>query len=203
MAGNTAALRHALVALGFEEDAARVMIDAQGMDTLEEFALLNDSEVENLCKVVHRPGGTIPNPNATDAVGDAVAGQPANITNPGKTIPLRAENNLKMACYYLRYQQRVSWPLTSANMTLANVRALRGLRDWEDSHKDVEKAVIDKNDWPCSIEAIEEYFRSCLRVTKKTLAYVLRATALPATDPVGGFATQQAELIARAPHVEW
>jgi hypothetical protein len=203
MAGNAAALRNALVLLGFADAAARMMTDDQGMDDLVEFALLTDSEVENLCKVIRRPGGTIANPNALNALGAAVAGQPAIISNPGHVVPLRAENNLKIACYFLRYKQRVSRPLLAAHLTLANVRALKGLKDWEDSHKDVDKAVIDKNDWPRTIEAIEEYFRGCLGVTKIPLAYILRdESAVPATDPAGGYATEQAELIARAPHTD-
>ena len=91
MAGLAVELRHALVALGFQADAACVMIDDQGMDDLAEFALLMDTEVENLCKVVRRPGGTITNPNANDAIGDPVPGQPATIRNPGQTVLLRAK----------------------------------------------------------------------------------------------------------------
>ena len=201
MAGLAAELRHALVALGFQADAARVMIDDQGMEDLAELALLTDTEVENLCKVVRRPGGTIANPNRNDEDGDPVAGQPATITNPGQTVPLRAENNLKMACYYLRYKQRVSRPLTAASLTLINVRGMRGLKEWEDAHKDVDKAEIDSKDWPRTIEALEEYLRGCLGVDGTPLAYVIRDDPeVPPINLVDTFATHQDELIARAPH---
>ena len=177
------------------------MIDDQGMDDLEELALLTDTEVENLCKVVRRPGGTIDNPNRNDEDGDPVAGQPATITNPGQTVALRAENNLKMACYYLRYKQRVSRPLTAASLTLINVRGLRGLREWEDAHKDVDKPEIDSKDWPRTMEGLEEYLRGCLGVDGTPLAYVIRDDPeVPPINLVDTFATHQDELIARAPH---
>ena len=149
------------------------MIDDQGMDDLAEFGLLTDTEVENLCKVVCRPGGTIANPNRNDANGDPVPGQLATITNPGQTVPLRAESNLKMACYFLQYKQRVSRPLTAASLTLVNVRGMQGLKEWEDAHKDVEKAEIDSKDWPRTMEALKEYLRGCLGVNGTPLAYAI------------------------------
>ena len=95
----------ALVRLGFSTQAASDIIREQGIDTLEELRVLDDKEVECLCKVVRKPGGT------SNAAGTAVS--------------LRAEVNLKMAVYYLKYQERTSRPTDASNITLNNVRALR------------------------------------------------------------------------------
>ena len=72
--------------IGFTVAASQVIVDDQGMDSLEEIRLLSDDEVENLCKVIRRFGGTIPGP-APDA-------PPVN--NPGTPVSLRAENHLKL-----------------------------------------------------------------------------------------------------------
>ena len=57
---NVAAICTALGRLGFSVTAAAFITDQQQMETLEELEVLTDSEVENLCKVCHRPGGLFP-----------------------------------------------------------------------------------------------------------------------------------------------
>ena len=126
------ALRVALTRLGFSAKAAGFITNDQGLDTLDELKVLTNDEIESLCKVVWRPGGTVPNPNAGDP------GQPATLSNPGEQVPLRAELNLKLACYYLRFKDRTSRVVGSPEINLVNVRELRNHRDWEKSHKDVD-----------------------------------------------------------------
>jgi hypothetical protein len=194
MAANQAAIRSALTRLGFSNQAATFINEDQEMDDLDEFALLTDDEVENMCKVVRKPGGTIENPNAD------VAGQPPTIPNPGIAITLRAENNLKLACYFLRYKKRTSRAVAPADITLESVRAYREYKKWEEEHKDVDPPEINAKDWPRTMDAIDEWLRGCLGVTKIPLAYVVRPTiAIPTNDLVAGYATKQDELIARAP----
>ena len=69
---------------------------------------------------------------------------------------------------------------TPVNVTLANVRTIKGLRDWEKNHEAVEAAdnIINTKDWPKTMEAIVEYLRG--------------------ND---GWATLQDEMINRAPIV--
>lgn len=185
-----AAIRAALVHLGFTQAAAATITDVQGYNTLDELADLDDEEVKSLCKVIRRPGGTI-----------AVAGRGGgNVPNPGTVVSLKAENNLILACYFLNYKKRTSRQLMANDITNANVRMIKSLKDWETSHKDVAAPEIDGRDWPRTIEALEEWLRGCLGVTKIPLAYVIRdVKEPPINDPVGGYSTKQAELIARAP----
>lgn len=187
------ALCAALIRMGFTANAATCITEEQGQDSLAELTLLTDSEIENLCKVVRRPGGLMANPNAGD-------GAPANIPNPGISVSLRAENNLKLACYFLRYKVRTSRGVVATEITLANVRALRNHKEWEAAHEDVDAPEINAKDWPRTMDAIEEYLRGCLGVTKIPLAYVVReAIAVPGEDPAEGYLSRIDELIARAP----
>lgn len=190
-----AALRTALQRIGFSDQASAAITDAQGMDSLDEFRVLTDDEVEDLCKVVRRPGGTIDNPNA------AVAGQPARIPNPGIAVSMRATNNLKLMCYFLRYKERTSRDVTAADITTDSIRRLREYKTWEEQHEDPDAPELSFRDWPRTIEAIKEYLRDCLGSTKIPLAYVIRDDlAVPAgAGPPGGYGTNQDELIARAP----
>ena len=190
------AVRAALGCLGFSNEAAVFIADAQQMNSLAEFETLKDEEVENLCKVTRRPGGTIANPLAGGQ------GQPATIPDPGVTVSLRAENNLKLACHFLHHRTRVSRAVTATDITTENVRTLRTLKDWEEDHDDVETPEINSKDWPRTIESIEEWLRGCLGVTKIPLACVIRDTIDPpdaGDDPDANHASKQDELIARAP----
>ena len=85
------ALRATLTRLGFSAKAAGFLTENQGLDTLDELKVLTNDEIESLCKVVRRPGGTVPNLNA------GYPGQPATLSNPGEKVPLQVELNLKMA----------------------------------------------------------------------------------------------------------
>ena len=113
---------------------AFIITDAQGADTIDELGFLKDSEAVNLCRVLlGRPDGLIPN----DAAGIA-AGGPASFTNPaGMTVSLRAENNLKLACYYFCHRIRVSHTTTPVDITQENVRALLKLYNSEEKYKDL------------------------------------------------------------------
>ncbi|KAI2499837.1 hypothetical protein MHU86_14654 [Fragilaria crotonensis] len=163
------------------------------MDTLEEIQLLSDDEIENLCKVIRRPGGTIPGLKPGDA--------PVNV--PGTPISLRAENHLKLLALYLRHQkQRISRVVNVANVTLKTIRTLRKLRDFEMTYKAPNNPpTINPKGWPKTMERIHEYLRSYLREQKIPLAYVVRKDdAIPTIEPEGGYATVQDEMIACASH---
>ena len=78
-------MRAAMVRIvSFSEQAAQALVEEQGIATIEEIRLLSDDEIESLCKVIRRPGGTIPQPVAGEG---AVAAQ---IPNPGIHVNIRA-----------------------------------------------------------------------------------------------------------------
>jgi ribosomal protein S13 len=115
------AMRKMLNRIGFTIAESQVIVDEQGLDSLDEIRLLTDDEIENLCKVIRRPGGQIPGPNP---------GNPP-VNNPGLPDNLRAENHLKLLAFFLRHQERVSRRAASADITLDTIRAFRELRDFE------------------------------------------------------------------------
>ena len=118
------ALCAALTRLGFSANSDGFITDGHGLDTLDELKVLTNDEIESLCKVVWRPGGTVPNTNAGDP------GQPATLSNPGEQVPLRAELKLKLACYYLQFKDQTSRIVGSPEINLVNVRELWNHRDW-------------------------------------------------------------------------
>jgi hypothetical protein len=197
-----AAMRTAMDRLGFSNPASMAIVNDQGINTVPELTLLTDDEVANLCKVIRRPGGTINNPNAG-------ANQPGLIPNPGVPVPLRAENNLKLCCYYTRYMVKVSRAVTPNMITLEAVRAVRNLKEWEDNQEDPKapEGIINSKDWAKTMEAIVEYLRANLGVSKVPLSYVVRDDVdapAAATDPPCGtagskYTNKQEEMIARAP----
>ena len=102
----------------------------------------------------------MPNPNA------AAAGQPQEIPHPGINTTMRATNNLKLMCYYLRFKERTSRPVTAADITLDNVRSLRDHKEWEEAHDDVSEPELSFKDWTRTIEAIVECLHGCLGTSK-------------------------------------
>ena len=198
MAAALNAIRAALQRMGFSQEASNHITDAngQGLNDLTHFEYLLDTEVENLCRQIRKPGGQIANPAA--APGNNA---PARIPNPGIPIAMTAENNLKRMCYYVRHSKRTSRTITAADITTANVRSLIEYRRWEDVKDDPTAPELTFRDWPRTIETIEEYLFNFLGTTKIPLAYIVRENSdVPAADPVGGYETIQAELVARAPH---
>ena len=100
----TVAIRAALQRLGFTNEAQTSITNSQDIDTIAELSILTDSEAESLCKVLRRPGGMV-----------QVNGN--EVPNPGTTVSIRAENNLKLACYYLRHRERTSCAITDLSPT--------------------------------------------------------------------------------------
>jgi hypothetical protein len=192
-------LRTALVRLGFSVDGAVDITADQGLDTLDEIKLLTDVEVSDLCKALRRPGGQIINPNAVGA-------NPAMIANPGVQVSLRAETNLKLACYYLRFRDRISRAVASVDVTLPNIRALRALRDSEKEYKQPTDAPdVDEKYMITTIDNIESYLGKYVGDTKVPLSYVIRddPEVIPeADDPPENYETRQSEMVARAPHTD-
>jgi hypothetical protein len=94
MAANDVAMRAAYQRLGFTVAAATFLTEKQDQNDLDELLLLTDT--------VRRPGATIAGPTPA---GGGVAVQ---VNNPGSSVSLRAENNLKLACFYLKHRYRVS-----------------------------------------------------------------------------------------------
>ena len=190
------ALRASIGRMGFSVQLRQHMTapDGQGLGSLDEFRFLQDDDVEALCKTLRSPGGTIANPDA------AIPGQPARVRNPGFLVSLRAEQNLKLMCYYIRFKHQTSRDIEPADIDLNSVRELRDHREWEKDHSDVDPPEINARNWPATIEAIEEYLRGCLGSSGIPLSYVIRDnTDIPAADPPNGYPSLQDELVARAP----
>ncbi|KAI2511159.1 hypothetical protein MHU86_3294 [Fragilaria crotonensis] len=189
---NNAVMRATLTRIGFSEGAAQAIVEDQGIDSLDEIRMMSDAEVVSLCKIVRRPGGTIP----------AAAAGAAAVQNPGVPVNQRAEGHLKLLSFFLRHRARVSRIVTAADVTLETIRSVRDLREFESTYKaPTEAPTINAKDWPKTMESIEEYLRSYLGERQIPLAYVVRKSeAVPEIDGEPTYPTIQDEMIARAPH---
>ena len=147
--------------IGFSAEAATVITDAQGIDCMEELDILNDGEIENICKVVRRPGGTNPI---------------TNVANLVIQVSLRDDNNLKLARFFLKHKVRTRRVAVATNIILDNVHILRELKESKKEHKDpMVSPVIDAKNWPKTIESLEEYLRGRIGVEGVPISYVVRS----------------------------
>ena len=106
--------------MGFGPVCVMFITDTQGMNNLEEFGLLDDDAVQNLCKAIHCPGGMEDNP-AFAAAGGTAAGIPERVPHPGLLISTHAEMNLQLMCYFLHHQEHMSCVTITADVTLVIV----------------------------------------------------------------------------------
>lgn len=181
-----ASIRTMLDRIGFTAAARDEITGDQGIDSLDELRTLDNSMVENLCRVIRRPGGMV-----------------GGAADPGIKVSARAKENLKLAIYYIKHQDRVSRDVVIGSITLANIRLLMKQRDTEKDHTDPDtQPKIDGKDWPKTIEAIEEYLRQFRGTNGVPLSYVVRKDIKPepsADDPSTNYDTLDEEMIARAP----
>ena len=80
-----------------------------------------------------------------------------NVANLGLQVSLRAENNLKLASFFLKHKIRTGRVSVATDITLDNVRLVRELKENEREHTDsLVSPVIDAKNWPKTIEILEE-----------------------------------------------
>jgi hypothetical protein len=142
--------------------------------------------------------------SGTTIVGGSAQGNPGPLLdNPGHSVSIRSETNLKLAVFYLRHQARISRIVAPASVALTVVRYLRSTKEYEENFKVTDdQPVINKKDWPRTMDAIHEFFGSVLGETGLTLAYVIRENVeIPlGTDPSERYITVAEEMIVCAPH---
>jgi hypothetical protein len=80
--------------LGIGQADMRDALRAQGLGAVLDFSALSESDIEDVCRILRRPGGMIPNPNAGRG-----RGIPDDIPNPGVQIGHLHEKKLKMVRY--------------------------------------------------------------------------------------------------------
>ena len=86
------AIRAMFERIGFTNTAATLLTDEQEIESFDEVVNTTDDIIENLCKVLRRSGGK----------------NNADIPDPGVKVSARAEENLKLAAFYCRHQEKVS-----------------------------------------------------------------------------------------------
>jgi hypothetical protein len=198
----SATMRTTFERLGFTPVAASSLEgNDRGINILDEVVFLNDKDIDSLVKQLRRPGGMIAGPAI---VGGAAQVNPGPlVANPGHSMSIRADTNLKLEVFYPRHQARISRIVAPASVALTVVRPLRSTKEYEEKFKvTAEQMVINEKDWPRTLEAIHEFFGSVLGETGVPLAYVVceNVDIPPGTEPSEGYITVAEEMIARATH---
>ena len=158
---------------------------------------MTDKEIDNLVSAIKRPGGMVANLNA----GVAVA--PANIANPGSTVANVDHRYLKLAVYYIRHKIRTSRDCIHADITIVNIKALLRICYIKDNHENTtDPLFIFEDDWPRSINAIDDYLGAYLGETGIPVKYVVHNKQDLPVDPErpNWYNTPQEEIIERARH---
>jgi hypothetical protein len=134
--------------------------------------------------------------------GDAQGDPGPFVDNPGHSVSIRSETNLKLAVIYLHHQAWISRTVAPANVALTVVLSLRSAKEYEENFKlTAEQPVINEKDWPRKM-AIHELCGSVLGENGVPLASVVRENIdIPSgTDPSEWSITVAEDIIARSPH---
>jgi hypothetical protein len=190
--------------LGIAQDEVRTALRAQGLGTVADFATLSESDVEDVCKIIRRPGGKIPNPNA----GRGGRGAADLVPNPGVQLGHLHEKKRKMLRYYIFHLQRVQREFDPIIATMDVLHQIYLLKDVAEETVKVDlPEKLTKTD---KVREVIENIESALLVMKGIndlpLLYVVRdLVALPTgigddIDLGFGLPTYTQEMIRRAPH---
>jgi hypothetical protein len=196
------------VVLGINDVEVRDALRAQGLGTSNDYIGLTESDIEDVCKIIRRPGGTIPNPLAGRG-GRGMMPPPLHLPNPGSQIGHLHEKRLKLVRYFMFHLQRVQRDFDPAIATLFTLQQIYQLKDVDD--EETKPTMPDKLVKTEKVREVIENIESVLFTMKGIngvpLLYVVRdLVALPTgqgddVDPGFGLPTYTQEMIRRAPHI--
>jgi len=184
-------------------NAVRLALIDQGLNTCDSLLGHNDSDMKAVCRRIIQPGGTMPGRGA--AAGRANRGTPATFVS---------EKNLRKACFFRNYMDRIQRPFVAATATMVLVQDVWDDRyDLENPDRDVEREVIKDPAPMAKVDDIKKPLEDIDNVLNKRrglggspLAYITRDTlTLPENTPgeidLGfGQPSREAELIRRTRH---
>jgi hypothetical protein len=105
-----------------------------GISTFEEVVFLNEKDIESLVNHLRVPrGGLIA--GAAIVGGDAQGNCGPLVANPGHSVSIRADTNLKLAVLYLRHQARILRTVAPASFALTVARYLHSTKEYEENFK--------------------------------------------------------------------
>jgi hypothetical protein len=194
--------------LGIVQIEVRNALRVQGLSTIADFHALTETDIEDVCRIIRRPGGTIPNP-AFAQRGRGAQGQPPTVPNPGLQIGHLQEKRLKMVRYFMFHLQRVQRDFDPAVAAMQKLQKIYLLKDVDDENVKVELPdKLTKTDKVREvIENVERALLAMKGINGVPLLYVVRdLVPLPTgigddVDPGFGLPSYTHEMIRRAPHI--
>ena len=142
------AFRSMLGRMYFTDEGKTATMDQQVIDYLDTLILLDDKDIRSLCDVIRSPGSSVANPAYVQVSGIYPVGVNTHIRNNGMPVSLVAENNLKLAVFYLKYMNQVSQPVTVSKVKVLNIKTILSLYKFEREYEPKEGAmVIGANNW--------------------------------------------------------
>lgn len=189
---------------GIADGNIRQAINEQGLTNFDDFFNLTETDVEEICTNVRKPGGMMVNPNVQVL---NLPGVPMMIANPGLPLGHLYEKRLKMLRYYMFHLKRIQrLPINLVQATLNDVTQVYLLKEHDKNEATVDlPAQFQRIDNArIIIENLDDYLLRKRGEFGVPLAYVTRfEVALPPMfeDPGFGQPNYVEEMIRRAPHV--
>jgi hypothetical protein len=112
--------------LGIQSDLVRSALRGQGLTTIDDFVSLSEDDIDDVCKIIRRPGGTIPNPAYLAAQLPPIVAPPiAPPVAPVAPVAPRPRGNLMYYHYQLVELLQAQWHLQPLSFRLHKLSPIR------------------------------------------------------------------------------
>jgi hypothetical protein len=164
--------KRVLKELGFNKHAIKDITDEEDCNTPTCYSDMEDTNVASLCKTIRK----------------------RNIN-----ISMKAEENLKLLCFFTRFHSLMGKEPDPSHMNVHMIRSFKTFKQQVEEHKDGDVPEIPKwvTDWPKVFESLLECFATRRGCKNVPLQYVVRQNEIPNNS--GPFDSKDEELIAQVP----
>ena len=115
-------------------------------------------------------------------------------------VSQKAEMNIKLEAYYLRYSEKISQVFQPTDLTVQTIHTISDLHDSDGNWNDPKAPIINERDWSKTFDGMDEFFRKCYGITSIPLPYIIRKDTTPKEGEETDWDDPLEQMIERAPH---
>ena len=117
----------------------------------------------------------------------------------GSQLGTSGQPKYKLAAYYLRYSEKISQVCQPTDLTVQASCTIRDMCDSDGNLDDPKAPIINERDWPKTFDGMDEFFRTCYRITSIPLANIIRKETTPKEGEETDWDDPLDQMIERAP----
>lgn len=151
--------------------ARRDAVRAENLENIEDLAEFEDDDIKILCASVHKPGGTIVDPNNASS----------RIPNPGHSVMSISKKRLKIACYGAWIYESLGRTITSNSLSRNRLKQFKKYHATIEDHTEPEAMPIISKTFRImkALDMLPIHLRERISGRKIAFSYVVRTNENP------------------------